>query len=130
MADGDISSKGEAASLAGILLGDPTEQPTSSREAARRAALKRGAAFISITVEIFRRHACVVFYPFRWKLRFFGTHGTYGGWHIVAGPFHIWGMGGRTNEFASIGLNFGRDPFWGSAMSMPPGSVSLFGKVK
>lgn len=53
------------------------------------------------------------------------------GWHAMIGPLHIWSMGPKSiDSFFRIGINFSRDPFWGTAISVPSGFDIIFGSIR
>lgn len=51
-----------------------------------------------------------------------------GSWHLMLGPVHAHGyyLGWHLFEF---GVDISYDPFWGDAVSAPPGTKKLFGRT-
>lgn len=88
---------------------------------------------VSIGVRLLGYYVELSFYPLgtlrRLMLITAGKNSMTKGWHMMAGPFHAHGyyLGWQLIELQA---NISHDPFWGSAISVPPGHRLILGAAK
>ncbi len=89
---------------------------------------KVGKIGIELELTIWYYTLFITLYPTSWIRRLLLVKSIVSyqdGWHFLMGPFHIWSMG-KIDSMFRIGFNVDRDPFWGTAISVPPSNKAIF----